>query len=120
MAGFSLAVDLSAADTLAVVTAAARRLNFSVLLLDQGELSVRKGGMFRYLLAGPALVPCDFRISLRTTAEDKSQVIIQPNRPWWTGIWGLRRVRARAEELADAIASDLRECGAKVVQQTVD
>jgi hypothetical protein len=120
MVGLSVVGNLSFDETFKIVSQAARRLNYAVLFLDEGELAIRKGSFFANLIVGAAAVYCNFRVSVQPKSDGAVEVLIRVNRPWWSGIWGMRRVRGRAEELADAVASALRERGGKIVKRSTN
>jgi hypothetical protein len=114
----SVNVDLSVDDTFKIAGQAARALNYSVLFVGDNELSVKKGSVLGNLVVGAVVPVCDFRVSVRPALDKSVEVAIQVNRPWWSGMLGLKRVRAKADELADAIASAVRERGGKVLKRT--
>jgi hypothetical protein len=116
----SVNVDLSVDDTFKIASQVARHLNYSVLFVGDTELTVRKGSVLANLVVGAVVPICDFRVSVRAAPDKSVEVAIQVNRPWWSGMLGLKRVKARADELADAIASAVRERGGKVLKRTSD
>jgi hypothetical protein len=117
----SIFVNLNIDDTFKIAGQAARNLNYSVLLVGDSELTARRGSVLASLIVGAVAPACDFRVSVRAGPDKTAEVAIQVNRPWWSsGVLGLKRVKARAEELADAIASGVREKGGKVLRRASD
>jgi hypothetical protein len=116
MAGISVLVDLSVDDTFKLVSQVGRQLKYSVHFLADGELAVKKGSLLADLVLGWVVSPYrDFHVSVRPGRNKAAEILIQPNKPWWSGVVGLKRAQAHAEELANAIELGVRERGGKIV-----
>jgi hypothetical protein len=119
MAGISMLVDMSADDAFRLVSQVSRQQKYSVQFLSDNELSIRKGSLLADLIVGWMVAPYrDFRVSIRTGANKAAEVVIQPNKPWWGGVVGVRRAQNHAEELANAIEATVRERGVKVLKRS--
>jgi hypothetical protein len=119
MAGISVLVNLSVDDTFKLVSQVSRQLKYSVHFLADGELAVKKGSLLADLVVGWVVAPYrDFRVSVRQGPDKAVEIFIQPNKPWWSGVVGLKRAQSHAEELADAIEASVRERGGKVVKRS--
>jgi len=115
MAGLSITVNLSVEECLNVVGNSARKLNYTVIFLGERELAIRKGSLLGTLLVGAVAPQCDFRVSVEERPSCRD-ILIRINRPWWSGLVGMQRVRARAKELADTITAAIRDRGGSILE----
>jgi len=117
MREISLTANLKPEQTIRIVASAARQLGYSVGFTGDWELTLKKGGLLSNLLAGPLAPPRDFRVVVRERSDKTVEVSISLNKPWWSGMVGLRRLRSQAQALADAVESAIRESGGKILER---
>ena len=118
MAGFSIRTDLDPEAALTTVRRIARDLGFGVRIINNRELSVRKGSLIASIgLGGAFIAYCNFRLFIEPNAEGAVEISVERNSPWWTGTTGLNRVHNQAQALADAIEKGIVADGGKVLKR---
>jgi hypothetical protein len=108
MAGIILVTNQDAAAVKEAVKKVARRLDFTIADVGDGEISLRKGSRIAGALLGAFFPFCDLRAIVRTNPDKTVEIDIQHNSPRVTGgSMGVSRVKAQAQELADKLAEDI-------------
>ena len=117
MAGIKLVIDMEPATALQLAWRAAQDLQFRLTPIQDGTFQASKGRAIWSLLVGPAAPHCSFTISVHSYPDGTTDLVLDRNTPWSSGVLGLRRIQAEAETLmkrsADAIEANggkVREC----------
>lgn len=113
MPGFVIETDLSAEAALALAADAARPMGFAITRLDARSLRLQRGSLWWSLVAGPFTRYYRFRVTVLQEQEDCRRLVLERNRPWWSGYTGLEASRRVAVELANRIDAALREAGSR-------
>jgi hypothetical protein len=85
----------------------AQQLGHTVVPLGPQELSIASGSLALSIVIGAFVAYCDFRAWVQQLPDGTTELTLRRNRPWWTGLIGVGRVKKKAGELADAIAGAL-------------
>src|SRR5262249_2260742 len=109
MPGISLLTNLDAMTTAATVRRVARELGFTVTEVGDWEVELSKGSLATSLILGALVAYCRFRVTFRPRPDNTVEVLLERNSPWVWGTMGVNRVKAQANDLADAIEKALRE-----------
>ena len=117
MPGFRIFTDAPPELADRVVLEVGDELDFDVEDAEDGEFSFRKGSFVASIFAGAFVKYCNFRVYV-TEHEQETEITIERNSPWWTGILGIDRVKKEAKKLADTIEDVLEEEGAQVLDST--
>ncbi len=115
MAGYKLRTDLSAKTAYNIARKVARDLDFSLTKQGDNAFSVEKGNFPLSIFLGAFVAYCHFQVDIEEY-DDSTDIIIERNSPWWTGWIGVKRVQARAKELADCIADAIEDEGGKILK----
>ena len=116
MAGFKIVTDLDVEDAFKIARRVAKGLGFVVERTDDLAFSARKGNLALSIFLGALIAYCDFQVYLEDH-NGKTEVVIERNKPWWTGWIGLNRVKNAAKELATAVADDLEHQGGRILKE---
>ena len=116
MAGITIVTDLDPKDALRTVRSAAKELGFAVYRIDDWELQVQKGNLFASIFLGAFIAYCNFQVFIEET-RNRVRIVIERNRPWWTGLIGVSRVKTAAKNLADLVEDDIEDQGGKIIDR---
>lgn len=116
MAGFKIWTNLPPEKAFRLARRAAENLQFAVRSRGQGAFSAGKGNMALSLFVGAFVAYCDFQVYVDEVGEE-TEIRLERNSPWWTGLIGIGRVKTKATELATAIADEIEDEGGKVLQE---
>ena len=114
MPGIRILTDLEGKAALKAVSRVAKRLSFSVYRVEDWELVVQKGSLVASVFLGAFIAYCDFRVCITSARNDRVEIEIQRNSPWWTGFIGVNRVKSWAKSLADAIEDEVEDLGSRL------
>jgi hypothetical protein len=116
MAGFKLLTDLDAGKLYKVARRVARDMEFAVDTRGDYAFGAGKGNLVLSIVLGAFIAYCDFHVTVEED-DHASELIIERNNPWWTGMIGVKRTKNRAKELADAIADAIEDEGGRVLKE---
>jgi hypothetical protein len=116
MAGFKIWTDLDADKTYRLCRRVAEKLEFTVRPIDDLAFAAQKGNLAVSILVGAIIAYCDFEVFIEDLG-DETEIRIERNTPWWTGLIGVRRVKSRAKDLADAIADRIEDEDGRVLKE---
>ena len=119
MPGTKLLTRHDPRSCLRVAWRAAQDLGYSLTAIDDSSKSftATKGNAVVGLLAGPLAPHCRFEITVEPYS-DANEVILVRNAPWLTsGSVGVNRIKARADELIDAIARAIERDGGAIQER---
>ena len=113
MAGITLKTDLTGENAVKMVMHVAKDLKFAVYRVGDWELRIQKGSLLASIFVGAFVAYCDFRVFVE---EDDGgvDIVIERNRPWWTGAIGVGRVKSWAKTLASHLEDEIKHQGGKV------
>ena len=69
----------------------------------------QKGNYAVSILFGAFVAYCNFNVYINQLPDGNTGVSIVRNKPWWTGVIGVKRVKNRADELGKAIGGALHQ-----------
>jgi hypothetical protein len=108
MAGFKLVTDLDPDRALQAAWRAAQDLGFRLSPIEGAAFHAKKGHAVLSAVVGPVSPYCNFKVTAARYGDGTTDVVIETNRPWLTsGMIGVRRVQAQAQELADKVEEAL-------------
>lgn len=116
MAGHKLWTNLPAEKAYRLAKRAAKELEFDIRSLGDDAFAAQKGNMVLSFFVGAFVAYCDFRVYV-DEFEEETEIRIERNSPWWTGLIGINRVKSRAKELANAIADRIEDQRGKVLDE---
>jgi len=116
MAGFKIWTDLDPDRTYRLCRDVAEQLDYAVRPLGDRAFSAQKGSLAATILVGLLAPYCDFQVFVEDL-KGETEVRIERNSLWWTGLIGANRVKNRARELATASADRIKEEGGKVLRE---
>lgn len=117
MSGFRIITDLDVERVDKIARRTAKDQGFRVKRLDDDALSVCKGNLFVSILAGAVVAYCNFEIVLDESKKGDTKLTLERNKPWWTGLIGLSRVKKAAKALVDAIAQEIEDAGGEIMSK---
>ena len=79
--------------------------------------SARQGNLALSIFFGAFVAYCDFKLNVVFPGDGTSHLILERNKPWWTGAIGLSRVKGRAVDLANAIHNALGQAGFAILDR---
>ena len=118
MPGHKIWTNLPADKTYRLAKRAAEDLGFSVWSRGDGVFAAGKGNLAVSILVGAFVAYCNFMIWVDEVG-DETEIRLDRNTPWWTGLIGVNRVKNKAKELANAIADEIEDGGGRVLQEKV-
>lgn len=119
MPGLKLRTKHEARTCLKLAWRTAQNLGYSLTPIDDASkrFTATKGNVLVSLLGGLFPPRCDFQISIESYS-DANELVLERNTPQLTGgAMGVSRVHQRAEELLDAIASDIEGDGGTILEK---
>ena len=118
MAGFKIVTNLKADEAFKLARRAAKDRGFTVQRTeDDLGFSAAKGNLILSIFLGAIIAYCNFQVLVDEFDDGTSDVIIERNKPWWTGWLGLNRVKNAAKQLVETIADYIHENGGEVLSQ---
>lgn len=114
MSGIRIAVQTTPELLLTHAGQAAESLAFTVGSAGPQTLQLRKGSLGLSIFLGAFIAYCDFRATVQVLGNGLSQLTLERNKPWWTGVIGVSRVKGKAAELVDVLQRGLASQGLNV------
>ena len=103
MDGCLLTVRGEAAQVKQTFESAAVAGGFTVTPVDPWTLKAQKGNMAMSIFLGAFIAYCDFTGRISTAPDGSIQLAIERNKPWWTGLIGVNRVKNACNSLGDDV-----------------
>ena len=116
MAGHLLVTDLPAEKAYRLARRVAADLQYEVQPFDDHAFTAQKGSLAASIFVGAFIAYCNFKIYVDERRAD-TEIRIERNSPWWTGIIGVNRVKTRVKELANALADRIEDEGSRVLKE---
>lgn len=95
----------------------AQSMGYEIARLDEWSHSARQGNLALSIFFGAFVAYCDFKLNVVFPGDGTSHLILERNKPWWTGAIGLSRVKGRAVDLANAIHNALGQAGFAILDR---
>ena len=90
---------------------------FSTAPLADWSFAAQQGSLAMSLLFGAFIAYCDFKIHIVGPGDGTTQLVLERNNPWWTGLIGVGRVKRRANDLMNAIMLQLSSQGISILDR---
>jgi hypothetical protein len=116
MAGIKLVTDADPETALQIAWRTAQDLGFKLTPVLEGAFCASKGHMIWSMLVGPAAPHCSFRIAA-FKYPDGTDLVLERNSPWTSGLLGLRRIQGEADTLMERVADAVARAGCKVIDR---
>jgi hypothetical protein len=81
------------------------------------SMQAKQGSLAASIFVGAFIAYCDFNVSVVAQPDGTQHLVLERNTPWWTGLIGVKRVKNRAAELADAYGNELIRRGVQIVRR---
>jgi hypothetical protein len=117
MAGIKVVTDAKPDTVLQLAWRAAQDLSFSVTPIHDGAFDASKGHIIWSMVAGNAAPHCKFRISAKRYPDATTDLVLERNSAWTTGLLGLRRIKSEASAVIDKAVEALQQIGGKVIER---
>jgi hypothetical protein len=117
MAGIKLVTDAEPERALELAWRAAQDLSFKLTPIADGTFQASKGRALWSALVGPASPHCRFRITAKKYPDGTTDLVLERNTPWTSGVLGLRRLNAEAEALMQKAAEAIQQGGARIIER---
>ena len=114
MAGIKLVTDIDPEKGLQLTWRAAQDLGFSLTPIQNGSFEASKGHMIWSMLVGPAAPHCQFKLSAQKYPDGTTDLVLERNSAWTSGLIGRRRIQKEADALMDRVAESVQQNGGKV------
>ncbi|MBX3460167.1 MAG: hypothetical protein KF696_09450 [Planctomycetes bacterium] len=92
-------------------------MEYGVQDIGPWSLSVGKGSLAASIFVGAFVAYCDFKVHISALPDGNTQLLLERNSPWWTGLIGVGRVKRKAVELADAYGNNILTQGFQVLHR---
>ena len=116
MAGIKLVVDLEPETALQLAWRAAQDLSFTLTPVQDGAFEAKKGHLVWSMLAGPAATHCHFKIAAHRYVDRTTDLVLERNSAWTSGLLGRRHINAEADALMQRVAEAIGQNGGKVIE----
>lgn len=116
MAGTAIITDLGLEKTVDLVVRAAEHKGFAVHDIADDEVRLQKGNLAMSILLGAIIAYCNFTVHFKKLRGDDVEILLERNRPWWTGWIGLIRVKNHAKALVEEILDELEDVGGAIIR----
>jgi hypothetical protein len=117
MAGIKVVTDAKPETVLDLAWRAAQDLSFTVTPIRDGAFDASKGHVVWSMLAGNVAPHCNFRISAKRYPDGTTDLVLERNSAWTTGLLGLRRIKTEATAVIDKTVAAIQQLGSKVIEQ---
>jgi hypothetical protein len=105
--GNHLVTNAPAQHVLGLTQHMAQQLGFKLRPTSPWSYGAQKGSLAVSILFGAFIAYCNFNVYVNQMPDGNTGVSIIRNKPWWTGVIGVKRVKNRADELGNAIGGAL-------------
>jgi hypothetical protein len=117
MAGIKLVTDADPEQGLQMAWRTAQDLGFALTPIADGTFQASKGHLVWSILVGPAAPHCQFKLSAHRYADGTTDLVLERNGAWTSGLLGLRRIKREADALMDKVAEAVQQNGGKVIER---
>jgi hypothetical protein len=116
MPGLKFTCDLDAEALYKIAFRRAQDLGFTVRAADDRAFVATSGSLPLSFVVGAFVAYCDFRVDVEEY-EDGNELVLERNTPWWAGMIGVSRVKAKANQLVQNIKDEVELRGGKVTRE---
>ena len=116
MAGIKLVTDMDAKTLFKLAYREAQDKGFTVAKLGNGEFTAKRSNLALSIVLGAFVAYCDFHIAIED-CDDETELVLERNSPWWTGIIGVQRVKSWAKDLVKTIGEAIVDEGNEVIRE---
>ena len=95
----------------------ASAMGYSITQVGPWTLKLQQGSLAASLFVGAFTAYCDFTVNILIPGDGTAHLVLERNTPWWTGFLGVRRVKGRAIDLADAYGNEMVRQGVPIIQR---
>lgn len=95
----------------------AGNLGYNIEQEGPWTLRLQKGSLAASIFVGAFVAYCDFKLNVIFPGDGTAHLHLERNTPWWTGVIGVKRVKSRAKELADAYGNEMVRQGVAIIQR---
>jgi hypothetical protein len=117
MAGIKLVMDTDPEQGLQMAWRAAQDLGFKLTPIKDGTFQASKGHLVWSILVGPAAPHCDFKLSAHRYGDGTTDLVLERNGAWTSGLIGKHRIKGEAEALIQKVAEAIQTNGGKVIER---
>jgi hypothetical protein len=117
MAGIKLVTDVDAEQGLQMAWRAAQDLGFELTPIQDGAFQASKGRLFWSILVGPAAPHCQFKLSAHRYGDGTTDLVLERNGAWTSGLIGKRRIKGEAVALIEKVAEAIQKNGGRVIER---
>jgi hypothetical protein len=117
MAGIKLVTDGKPDAVLQLAWRAAQDLGFTLTPIADGAFQASKGHLVWSMLVGPAAPHCQFKVSAKQYPDGTTDLVLERNSAWTSGLIGRGRIIGEADALMDGTADAIQKAGSKVVER---
>lgn len=90
---------------------------FEVEKIDRWTFRLTRGSLGASVVVGAFAEYCEFEVSVREYDEETTEVVLERNTPWWTGLIGVARVKTAIRNLANRMKDRLEDRGARIPRE---
>ena len=116
MAGIKLVTDMDAKLLFKIAFREAQDKGFAVEKIGDRRFTARKSSMAVSILLGAFVAYCDFVVAVEDY-DHETELVLERNSPWWTGVIGVHRVKSWATDLVKTIGDSIEDAGNRVIRE---
>jgi hypothetical protein len=117
MTGIKLVTNVEPDKGLQLAWRAAQDLGFDLTPIQDSTFEASKGRAIWSILVGPAAPHCRFKLSAHAYPDGTTDLVLERNSAWTSGLIGLRRIKGEATALMDKVAQAVQHSGGQVVER---
>jgi hypothetical protein len=117
--GNHLVTNAPAEHVLGLTQHSATQLGFKLKPTSPWSFDAQKGNFAVSILFGAFVAYCNFNVYINQLPDGNTGISIVRNKPWWTGVIGVKRVKNRADELGKAIGGALHQQNFQILAHNV-
>ena len=116
MSGFKMTTNLGVDRAFRQAFKTAGEQGFTVTPEGDKGFRAERGNAGLAALLGALNPPCRFDVTIESR-DGATEITIERNNPWLTGLLGVRKIKKRAQLLAAGISAALRQDGGQVLKE---
>ncbi|MFO0966191.1 MAG: hypothetical protein U0793_11490 [Gemmataceae bacterium] len=90
---------------------------FEIEDLDRWSFKLTRGSKGASIVVGALAEYCEFEMVVQKYDEETTEVVIERNTPWWTGLIGVARVKSAVNALANRMKDRMEDCGGRIPRE---